>query len=126
MFLLYLLEQDRERRDIAAGLLQEGHFISTQVVAENINICLKKLKMSKENAFRHGALLLEAFQVLQITEHTLRLAFEISSRYQLSFWDSLIVATALENNCNMLFSEDMQDGFIIENQLKIVNPFKAK
>ncbi len=40
------------------------------------------------------------------------------------FYDSLIVATALESECTILYSEDMQDGLLIENQLKIVNPFK--
>lgn len=40
------------------------------------------------------------------------------------FYDSLIVASALESECTILYSEDMQPGLVIENQLKIVNPFK--
>ena len=48
---------------------------------------------------------------------------EISIRYNFYYWDSLIVASALENNCSILYTEDMQDGQVIEESLKIVNPF---
>jgi predicted nucleic acid-binding protein len=39
-------------------------------------------------------------------------------------YDNLIVASALKSESTILYSEDMQDGLVIENQLKIVNPFK--
>ena len=41
---------------------------------------------------------------------------------KVSFWDSLIVASAIENQCSILYTEDMQNGQIIEDRLKIVNP----
>jgi predicted nucleic acid-binding protein len=50
-------------------------------------------------------------------------AFRIRSKYAISFWDSLIVASALDNGCNLLYSEDMQHGMVIERKLKILNPF---
>jgi predicted nucleic acid-binding protein len=50
-------------------------------------------------------------------------ATELRSRYQLSFWDSLIVSSALSAKVNILLSEDMQNGLVIENTLEIVNPF---
>jgi predicted nucleic acid-binding protein len=37
----------------------------------------------------------------------------------------MILATALENGCNIIYSEDMQNGQIIENQLTIINPFEG-
>ncbi len=40
-------------------------------------------------------------------------------------YDSLIVVSALENNCSILYTEDLQDGQVIENALKIVNPFRV-
>lgn len=49
-------------------------------------------------------------------------AFRIRSKYNVSFWDSLIVASALENKCTVLYSEDLQHGILIENKLKVVNP----
>ena len=51
---------------------------------------------------------------------------KIKDKYKLQFYDSLIIATALENNCSVLYSEDMQHGFEIENTLTIINPFKEK
>jgi len=37
----------------------------------------------------------------------------------------MIVAAALETSCNTLWSEDMQDGLLVEGRLRIVNPFKS-
>jgi predicted nucleic acid-binding protein len=42
-----------------------------------------------------------------------------------SYFDSLILASACETGCQTLYSEDLQDGQRIENQLMIVNPFRA-
>jgi predicted nucleic acid-binding protein len=49
-------------------------------------------------------------------------AFRIRGRYNISFWDSLIIASALDNKCTLLYSEDMQPGLLIDNKLKVVNP----
>jgi predicted nucleic acid-binding protein len=48
----------------------------------------------------------------------------VMERYRFSFYDSLIIATALEASCTTLYSEDMQHGQLIENKLLIINPFK--
>ena len=48
---------------------------------------------------------------------------EVSLRYQVSHWDGLIIASALEANCNTLYSQDLRRGLVIENKLTIVNPF---
>lgn len=121
--LIYLLEQDRDRRDLVLGFSNKGYNISTQVISENVNICLKKLKMTKEESFEHGDYLFNSFKLNLITEKTIKHAFNISIRYKFSYWDSLILATALENNCNTLYSEDMQHDQLIDNNLKILNPF---
>ncbi|APB35038.1 Putative nucleic-acid-binding protein, contains pilt domain [Gloeomargarita lithophora Alchichica-D10] len=47
---------------------------------------------------------------------------EINIRYGYSYWDSLIIATALQSNCNILYSEDMQHDQLIEGKLRIINP----
>ncbi len=44
----------------------------------------------------------------------------------MSFWDALIIQAALRNDCNILFSEDMQDGQLIAGKLRIRNPFIPK
>jgi predicted nucleic acid-binding protein len=57
------------------------------------------------------------------TQSTIFLACDIAKRYGYSYYDSLIIASTLECNCSVLYSEDMQHGQIIENSLKIINPF---
>jgi len=47
-------------------------------------------------------------------------------KYKYQYYDSLIIATAIENGCSILYSEDMQHNQNIENKLVIVNPFKEE
>ncbi|MFZ8805680.1 MAG: hypothetical protein ACO2PO_22235, partial [Candidatus Calescibacterium sp.] len=53
-------------------------------------------------------------------------ALSLANQYKYSYWDSLIIASALENKCKILYTEDMQDGQILEGKHKIENPFKRK
>lgn len=46
-------------------------------------------------------------------------------RYALSWFDSLIVAAAIETGCETLLTEDMQDGLVVDGTLTIVNPFRS-
>jgi predicted nucleic acid-binding protein len=47
----------------------------------------------------------------------------ISDRYGFSYWDSLIVAAALDAGCAVLYTEDLQNGQTIDSALRIINPF---
>jgi predicted nucleic acid-binding protein len=67
--------------------------------------------------------LLENFILSQISLHTIQRAFLLCERYEYSYWDSLLLSSALENNCTTIYSEDMQNGQVIENTLTVVNPF---
>lgn len=58
-----------------------------------------------------------------MAENTIREAIRLVRRYKLSHWDSLIVAAALMAGCEKLYSQDMQDGQVFDEQLKVVNPF---
>ena len=120
---LYAICNEGTKSEIAQNLLNFKPTISTQVVAESINVMIKKLKISKIEAFDKASDLLLVSSLSYIHESTLRLAFDVSNKYQFSYWDSLIVAVALENNCKILYSEDMSHNLIINEKLKIVNPF---
>jgi predicted nucleic acid-binding protein len=54
---------------------------------------------------------------------TVQDALKIKTRYQFSYWDSLIIASALENGCTILFTEDLQHNQMIEETLWVKNPF---
>jgi predicted nucleic acid-binding protein len=58
------------------------------------------------------------------SESTIIGACNLADQYGFSFYDSLIIAAALECDCNMLYSEDLHDGQLIEGKLTIKNPFK--
>ncbi len=121
--ILYLFTNDLHRKSLVTSLLTPGHTISTQVVNENVNVCIRKLGLSKQQAFEHGRNLMSIFRVANILPSTINAAFGLSSKYCFSYWDSLIVASAIESGCTILLSEDMQHGLVVEATLTIENPF---
>jgi predicted nucleic acid-binding protein len=62
-------------------------------------------------------------QVTHLSQEILLQASALRTRYQFSFWDSLICAAALASGTTTLYSEDMQDGLTIEHRLTVTNPF---
>jgi predicted nucleic acid-binding protein len=105
-------------------IVEQQTVISTQVLQETANTLVKKFRHSWPNVSKVTA---EAIQnsILHVnTDSTILEAFRIAEHYGFSFYDSLIISAALESGCNILYSEDMQNGQLIENRLKIVNPFK--
>ncbi len=69
--------------------------------------------------------LIEALRFSSVEESTIKKALQIKKDSKYSYWDSLIIASALENNCSILYTEDMQDGQVVDGNLSIINPFKA-
>ncbi|TAF77625.1 MAG: PIN domain-containing protein [Bacteroidetes bacterium] len=120
---LYAICNKGAKSEIAQNLLSFKPIISTQVVTESVNVMIKKLKFSKIEAFEKASDLLEVCTLSLIKESSLNIAFEISKKYQFSYWDSLIVAVALESNCETLYSEDMSHNLLIDGKVKILNPF---
>jgi len=97
-------------------------FISTQVCNEYYSALLKnKIENSDIQSSLHS--LVQMVNVASISKNTVLNSFEIKNKYDFSYWDSLILSSALENECGVLYSEDMQDGQLIDGVLKIVNPF---
>jgi predicted nucleic acid-binding protein len=62
--------------------------------------------------------------IQDFTKEIIQTASSVREKYSLSFWDSVIVSSALCSNCDILISEDMQDGLIINDKLKIRNILK--
>jgi predicted nucleic acid-binding protein len=123
--LLYLLSDDVVKKTRAKQLLGGHPVISLQVANEFSNVCLKKLKLTSE-ALLSALRIIEKYAVfVPFGLQTIHKAIALQSHYKLQYYDSLIIATALENDCNILYSEDMQHGIVINNQLKIINPFLA-
>jgi predicted nucleic acid-binding protein len=121
--LLYLHDKsDKRKRDIAKNILSDNPKISTQVISEFINVARRQLDMPKADIVAYCADLLKDCEIIQVSYDTLTNAAALIQRYGFQIFDSIIVASALEANCTILYSEDMQHGLVI-NKLTIVNPF---
>jgi len=116
-----LPEKQATARKLIEGLPQIN--ISTQVLNEFVNTMLKKMKVPWDIITGNLQEIIENSQVKTISAQTVLKACDIASKYKYSYYDSLIIAAALEAGCNTLYSEDMHSGQLVENKLKIVNPF---
>jgi len=108
---------------IADSLLDNVPVISTQVISEYLNVMKRISKLSKNDLLRMCSEWLEGCQVQSVSLSTLKLADYLIQRYDFSLFDSIIVASALEAECDILYSEDMQHGLRVEDKLTILNPF---
>ena len=97
--------------------------ISKQVINEMTNILFKKFKLSSFDIKNTIEQISNIVFTCDFNFDTQIKAIELKDKYNLQYYDALIIATALENNCNIIFSEDMQHNQIIENKLTIINPF---
>ncbi len=114
-----------EKQIISRKLVFENQtFISTQVLQELVNVITKKFKISYDVAITAVQECNQNSNLYINTENAIIKACTIASRYGFSFYDSLIVASAIESNCSILYSEDLQDGQVIEDKITIINPFK--
>ena len=116
--------QDARKKQIAREIILLPHLhLSVQVLNEFISVARspKKLNLSRDEESKW---LREWFE-LKIgasTATTFQKAIELHLLLQLSHWDALIVASALETSCEILYTEDLQHGQIIEG-LQVINPF---
>jgi predicted nucleic acid-binding protein len=101
--------------------LADDGVISTQVLQEYCNVCLRKMGLDASHLRSQLAVHLQ-FEVVQVTPAIIRDALDLHQTRSLSFYDALIVQAAITSGCNTLYSEDMNHGEII-NGVKIVNPF---
>ena len=130
--LVYAFDQrDPRRSAIAQDLLaraQREHsaVISAQVVQETLNVLMRRLTppMSAANARKVLDHILVPLWRIHPSAALYARGLGLQERYGFSFYDSLIVAAALEGGCTRLLSEDMQHGQQIEG-LRIENPFRA-
>lgn len=121
--ILYLVSSDAERAARSEALIAEGGVISVQVLNEFTSVALRKYGLPWARI--RGALdpIRYACRVEPIGLDTHDRAGLLSERYGYSFYDALILAAALIAGCTVLYSEDMQDGQVIEGQLTIRNPY---
>lgn len=128
--LVYVFSADApKKRKRANNLVREAltarrGVISYQVVQEFLNVALRKFERPFINSeARHYYLkVLKPLCVLQSSSHLFLRALSIQEETNFQWYDSLIVASALESGCAVLYSEDLQHERVIEG-MAIENPF---
>ncbi len=121
--LLYLISLDTAKADKAEALLHAGGIISVQVLNEIANVARRKTHMSWRETHDFLELLCDLVRTDPLTIDVHDAGLAASERYGLSVYDGLIVGSALQAGCDTLWSEDMQNGLLIDSRLRITNPF---
>ena len=123
--LLYAALQPDPRSDAARALLAQGGTVSVQVLNEFAAIARRKLRRpwpEITQALDAIRTLCPAPWPLSLSTH--EAALDLAARTGYQFYDALILAAALEAGCTTLFTEDLQDGQVIEGRLTLRNPFR--
>ena len=124
--LLYLVSEDLAKANRAEALLASGGTISVQVLNELTLACLRKLGMNWSEVDEVLRVVRTACRIEPLTEATFDLGRQLAERYQFRVYDAMIVASALLAGADTLYSEDMHDGLLVEDRLRIRNPFLAR
>lgn len=129
VFVYHVEDVDRRKQRIAEGLIRDALAtgsarISYQVVQEWLNTFLRKAVKPLPDELARDYLDQVLWPLVQAVPSAAlyRRALDLCKRWQLGFYDALIVAAALQSNCSRLLSEDLQHGQRIEG-LTIENPF---
>ena len=128
--ILYVFDQAApQKAEVARRLIKDGidekqTVVSYQVVQEFINVAIKRFRISLARAdlelFLETALFPMA--VVSPSQPLIMEALRLQSAFRLAWYDSLIVAAALESGCEVLYTEDIQHGQRIRDVL-VQNPF---
>jgi predicted nucleic acid-binding protein len=120
---LYLLSPDPRKAATAQAVLHEHCVISVQVLNEMTSVMRRKHRYTWPQVARFLETIRSLCPIEPLTVETHDTARRLAERYQINLYDALIAAAALLAGCDTLYSEDMQDGLVVEGALRVVNPF---
>ena len=113
-----------EKKEISLDILKDKNILmNTQVINEFIWVMSKKYAVNIKLLNQIVKNIFISYNVGIIDQDVIMKAIFISGKYGFSYWDSLIVAFAVMNDCKYLYTEDMQHNQVIERRLRILNPF---
>lgn len=124
--LVYMFSDQPQKLDKAwSAALESRCVINVQVTMEFCNVCMKKLRFTSAEMNSALDTVLSICDERPVGGSTIRGAISIKERYGYSFYDSVMISSALENDCQYLLSEDMRDRQVIDG-MTIVNIFAEK
>ncbi len=98
-------------------------YISTQIINEFFNV-LAKNKIDNDKIIESIYQILNNVILSEVTFSIIERSWKLREKYHYSVYDSLILASAIESDCTILYSEDLHHNQLVENKLRIINPFK--
>jgi predicted nucleic acid-binding protein len=123
--LLYAVSGNSAKADSAEKLIGDGGTISVQVLNEVANVARRKMGLSWTETRAFLSLIRGLLPVEPLTIEIHETGLALAERYGLSIYDAMIAAAALQADCDTLWSEDMQHGMVLDDRLRIVNPFRG-
>lgn len=122
---VYAFTDGGAKSRIAADAIAKSDFVSVQVLNEFANVAWRKQRRSWiEIADKVADIRLAVGRVFPVGEAANTDALRIAERYHLSFYDALMLGVALAGGARTIYSEDMQHELLIEDTLRIVDPFR--
>ncbi|HBX38900.1 MAG TPA: VapC toxin family PIN domain ribonuclease [Pseudohongiella sp.] len=121
--LLYLHSADVSRADQAESLVRAGGVISVQVLNELTSVLWRKFSYSWVEIDQFLNAMEQLLEVQPLTLDIHRQGRSLAARYGFNPYDAMIVAAAQNSDCHTLYSEDMQNGMVVDSSLRIINPF---
>jgi predicted nucleic acid-binding protein len=109
---------------VTAFLAARSWPLALQVIGETQNVLRRKLRQPPWQAAQNARNLLTMFPSFQASADNAGESLTLMAAGRLSYWDAMLVAAARDTGCDVLLSEDMQDGARY-GSLEIVNPFGA-
>lgn len=122
--LLYIASSDEAKAGRAEALIAAGGTISVQVLNEITNVARRKMLLDWSEVHVLLDTVRGLLDVVPLTTDIHESGLALAERYKLSTYDAMIAAAALDANCTTLWSEDMQHGLLINDRLRIGNPFR--
>ena len=119
--LVYLLSGDEQKADISARLLRKNAVVSVQVLNELANVARRKCRLEWDELQEFLGGIRRVCRVVPLTRETHEDGLMLAQRYQVSIYDAMIIAAAVEAGCKTLYSEDMQNGMLF-GATRVVNP----
>lgn len=123
-FYAFVDSRDLAKHRQAKRLIAQGSInISLQTIGEVCNSLLRKTSITESEIQEMISEFYQNYEPIVPTEQDFLKASELRNRYNFSHWDSLMIATALHTGASEFYSEDMQDGLVVDGTLTIRNPF---
>jgi Predicted nucleic-acid-binding protein, contains PIN domain len=123
--LLYLVSADPGKAEIAEATVAGGGHLSVQVLNEFTSVARRKGGMDWREIDEVLEAVRQICRVHPLTVETFDMARGLARKHDLNVYDASIVASAVLAGCDVLYSEDMQDGQRFERVLQVRNPFRG-